>query len=95
VVAIDNNRRTLGDSIVSERALDLGYQKGIVSALSRGLIMVMRLKVVVMELDSTDLPSSARTLPARIWVPANMPATAATKKSLPYCAPERRLTIYT
>jgi len=45
VVAIDNNRRILSDSVVGQRALDLGYQKSVVSAVSRGLVMVMRLKV--------------------------------------------------
>ena len=44
VIAIDNDRRTLSDSIVSQRALDLGHQKGVVSALGRRLVVMMRLK---------------------------------------------------
>ena len=45
MIAIDDNRGILDDSILSQRALNLGYQKGIVSAVSRGLVMVMPLKV--------------------------------------------------
>ena len=44
MIAIDNDRKIISDSILSQRALDLGYQKGIVSAVSRGLVMVMPLK---------------------------------------------------
>ncbi len=45
MIAIDDNRGILGDPILGQRALNLGYQKGIVSAVSRGLVMVMPLKV--------------------------------------------------
>src|SRR6266851_10232374 len=45
VIAIDHNRGILSDSIVSQRALDLGYQKGVVGAVSRGLVMMMPLEV--------------------------------------------------
>ncbi len=57
MIAIDNNRRILSDSILSQRALDLGYQKGIVRTLSRGLVMVMRLKAytVVLGRDGARL----------------------------------------
>ncbi len=45
MIAIDDDRGVLGDPILSQRALNLGYQKGIVSAVSRGLVMVMPLEV--------------------------------------------------
>jgi hypothetical protein len=43
VIAIDNQRRTIRYSIVSERAFDLGDQKSIVGPVSRGLVMMMRI----------------------------------------------------
>ena len=44
MIAIDDNRGILGDAILSQRALNLGYQKGIVGAVRRGLVMVMPFK---------------------------------------------------
>jgi len=44
VIAIDNDRGILRYSIVSQVCFDLGFQKGVVRALSLGVVMVMPLK---------------------------------------------------
>ncbi len=45
MIAVDHNRRILSNSIVRQRALNLGYKKGIVSPVSLGLVMVVALEV--------------------------------------------------
>lgn len=98
MIAIDDNRRIISDSIFSQSAFHLGYQESIVSPSSRGLVMVLPSRLalslsVLTELDSTELPSWARTWPASIWIPATMPATAAIKTSLLHLTAERKLNI--
>ncbi len=44
MIAIDDNRRIIGDSIFSQSAFHLGYQESIVSPSSRGLVMVLPFK---------------------------------------------------
>jgi hypothetical protein len=58
VIAIDRNRGIIGNSVVSQRALDLGYQKGIVGAVGRGLVVVMSLELhtVVLRRNGSRFP---------------------------------------
>jgi len=49
MVAIYNQWRTISDSIVSQRTLDLGGQKRIVGPVSWRLVMMMRVDTQVVE----------------------------------------------
>ena len=98
MIAIDDNRGILGDSILGQRALNLGDQKGIVSAVGRGLVMVMPLKAgaLVVCRDRARFCCFALlgpNLTGGIWLTANAPATAATKTKLPHFGAERILNI--